>query len=425
MLRDRYDTPITTTSQAARDAYIKGVDCFLAANAGVVENLEAAIAADPGFAMAHMALARHYQMMGNRDAMKSAKEQAEALAPHASPQEQAAISALSLLLSGKVPDAYKAIREHVDAFPRDVMISQTCMGVFGLIGFSGKSDREEEQLAYSTALVPHYGDDWWFLSQHAFAQLEFGQTAEAEPVIERSLELNPAAGHSAHVRAHLYYENGEAAAGRKYLGTFYETFDRGALLHCHVSWHIALWALEQGDFATMWRVWEDNIAPGASTGPGVNTLTDSVALMYRAGLAGADVPQGRWAQLSDFASETFPKTGLAFADVHAALAHAMAGRADALQAIIDGARGPAGDVVAPLAKGFKAIAAGDWQGAEAALRPAMVEHARIGGSNAQRDLLEYALAQALMQQNRVGEARDMLAQSRPIATPENAIAGLH
>ena len=54
-----------------------------------------------------------------------------------------------------------------------------------------------------------------------------------------------------------------------------------------------------------------------------------------------------WRELSDYATQWFPSPGIAFADVHGALAHAFAGNADALAKIVDGAKGPAKDVVAP------------------------------------------------------------------------------
>ena len=58
MLTDRYGLPITTTSQAARDAYIAGADGVLAAGDTDKADLRRAIAADPDFALAHIALAR-------------------------------------------------------------------------------------------------------------------------------------------------------------------------------------------------------------------------------------------------------------------------------------------------------------------------------------------------------------------------------
>jgi len=35
MLKDQFDNPLSTTSESARNAYVKGIDLFLAADAGV------------------------------------------------------------------------------------------------------------------------------------------------------------------------------------------------------------------------------------------------------------------------------------------------------------------------------------------------------------------------------------------------------
>ena len=76
MLHDRYDNPITTSSQAARDAYIDGVDKFLAAQSGAIEAFEQAAEADPGFALAHMGLARTLQVMGRGAEAQMARQAA-------------------------------------------------------------------------------------------------------------------------------------------------------------------------------------------------------------------------------------------------------------------------------------------------------------------------------------------------------------
>ena len=59
MLTDRYDLPVSTTSAAARDAYVRGCAAKLTMFPGAVEAFDYAIAADPGFALAHAARA-HY-----------------------------------------------------------------------------------------------------------------------------------------------------------------------------------------------------------------------------------------------------------------------------------------------------------------------------------------------------------------------------
>src|SRR5262245_6453798 len=55
---DRYGLPLSTTSEAAAAAYRNGVDLMLSAWPGAAEAFDAAIAADPDFALAHVARAR-------------------------------------------------------------------------------------------------------------------------------------------------------------------------------------------------------------------------------------------------------------------------------------------------------------------------------------------------------------------------------
>jgi hypothetical protein len=405
---------------AARDAYVEGVDLTLAALDGGLAKLEEAVAHDPNFALAHIAIARHHQVWGNPAGVQAPL--AAALAVQGlTVQEASHVGAFALLMSGKVREGYMAVRAHLVDYPRDALVASTCMGVFSLIGFSGQPGREAELLAFSTSLAPHYGDDWWFTGVHAFSMMEAGQVGPAAAMIETSLKGHARNATAAHIRSHLYYENGETDAGMGYLRDWMKSYEREGLLHCHLSWHVALWALEQGDEATMWSVFDASVAPDASVSPALNVVTDSASLLYRAGLRGVDVTPERWAAVSAHAARCFPKPGLAFADVHAALAHAMAGNSEGLALIIEGAKGPAGDVVLVLAEAFKAIASGAWAAAEAHLVVALQDHARIGGSRAQRDLIEFAMASVLLRQDRSVEARQLLAIRRPVATHAGSV----
>ena len=53
MLTDRYGLELSTASTAARDAYVQASDLALTFYPGALEAYDRAIAADPGFAMAH------------------------------------------------------------------------------------------------------------------------------------------------------------------------------------------------------------------------------------------------------------------------------------------------------------------------------------------------------------------------------------
>jgi hypothetical protein len=243
---------------------------------------------------------------------------------------------------------------------------------------------------------------------HAFAQVEYGQIEKALANIERSLTVNPRNAHGAHIRAHVYYERGERAAGLAYLRDWWSSYPKASQLHCHLAWHVALWELELGRAAEAWQVYHAHLKPGASWGPPINTLTDSVSFLFRAELAGEGRNDELWRELSAYTSAAFPTPGVSFADVHGALAHALAGNDAALAQLENGARGPAADMVRSTARAFAALGRSEWAEASASLQPIIASHERIGGSRAQRDLIEYTLAVCLLRAGRGKEARAYL-----------------
>lgn len=419
---DHYGNALSTSSGAARDAYDKGVAIFLGANYGAVEAFGEAVTADPGFALGHAALARARMMAGDMADAKASIAIAQGLAAGLPAREQAHINTLALLLAGKPVETRQAVFEHVRTYPRDAMIAQLCTNVFGLIGFSGKVTREDDLLAYTEKLLPHYGEDWWMMSMHALSLCETGQIDASMSLMERSLAIEPRNANGSHFKAHAQYEAGDTNAGRIYLAGWMGDYDRRAVLHGHLSWHQALWALADGDAEDMWRVVDANVTPDASHSLPINVLTDTAAIYYRAGLAGLDVPAERWAVLSDYAARFFPETGQSFADFHAALSHAMAGQGDRLAHITDTAKGFAGDLVRPLARCFGSIAREQWSEALEQITPVLDQNVRLGGSRAQRDLIELTAVNLLLRLNRPDDARRTLANRRPELGPTPALA---
>lgn len=425
MLQDRYGNDLTTSSQTARDAYIEGVDHVLSANHGAEDAFKRAIEADPSFALAHAGLARSYQLVARGKEAVETMTVARQHTAGASEREQSHIAALDHLVSGNGAAAYKAIIAHLEDHPRDAFVAQPCTSVFGLIGFSGLAGCEAEMLAFMHRLAPHYGSDWWFDALYAFAQVEAGQTNIAVETIERSLAANPRNANGAHIKSHIHYERGETEAGYNYISEWQKDFDKRAPLHCHISWHIALWALEQGDEARAWQVMENDVMPNGAWGPPINVLTDTASFLLRSEMAGGKPRPELWKQISDYAAQLFPNTGLAFADAHAALAHAMAGNRDELERVIADAKGPAGDVVSKLGEAYRAFAKQEWADVLARLSPAMSEHERIGGSRAQRDLIEFTYLNALLKLDRAEEAERMLVMRRPTKVAAHPVHGLN
>ena len=122
--------------------------------------------------------------------------------------------------------------------------------------------------------------------------------------------------------------------------------------------------------------------------------------------------------MRDYARSTFPRPGIPFADAHAAVACAAAGDGAALDELAHelsqgaAASHQAAPTVLAIADGFSAFARADFETAIARLRPALAEHVRIGGSRAQRDLIELTLLAAYLRSGRNAEA-EAIAARRP------------
>ncbi len=100
--------------------------------------------------------------------------------------------------------------------------------------------------------------------------------------------------------------------------------------------------------------------------------------------------------------------------MHAALSHAMAGQGDRLAYIAETAKGFAGDLVQPVARAWGAIANENWSAALEELVQVMGSTERLGGSRAQRDLLELTYANVLLKLGQTEEARRCLSTRRPV-----------
>lgn len=412
-MKDRYGNELGTTSADARDAYQAGMDSLMSATPGMDAAFQKAVEADDGFALGHIALARAKQLLGRGHEAKAPLARAQELAPGASARERSQIAIFEKILTGQGAAALDAIREHMKDWPCDAMALAPATSVFGLIGFSGRVGREQEQLEILVPFEKHYGGDWWYLTQLAFAQIELGQFEEGRRNIEKALADYPKSAHAAHIHGHLFYETGEREAGLAYLTDWMKDYPRDGLMHCHNSWHLALWSMETGKHADAWRIYDDALRPGAAWGPQINVATDCPAFLLRAEMAGEPRQPERWREIADYATKWFGRPGLGFVDMHTALAYAMAGDVEVLAKFAESPRGATADLLPPMATGFSAFTAGNWQHAIGAIRPLLDTHERLGGSRAQRDLLEYVVTAAMVRDGKSGEAREFISQRRP------------
>ncbi len=423
MLTDQYGLSISTQSADARDAYVTGVNHILAATFGASEAFTRAISIDPEFALGYVGLARARMYDGDMPGAKEAISTALIHGTSLTEREAGHLAIFDLLFQGNAAVTRKAVLDHTAVHPGDILVAQIFTNIFGLIGMSGEPGRESVQLAYTTQLFNALGPDWWIMSVHGQALCEVGRLDEAMTMMEDSLAINNANANASHFKAHTLYEQGKGDVGRTYLADWIDDYDKRSLLHGHLSWHRALWALEQGDEAELWEIYENAIAPDVSHSLPINVLTDAAALLHRAEIAGLSVSGEMWRTLSEYAARVFPNPGMSFADIHSSLAHAMAGDGDRLAVLSETKTGFAADLVRPVSQAWGAIARQDWSEGLKLLTPIMADHARLGGSRAQRDLLELTYINLLLKSGHTNEAQRAIAARRPVFSQSAPVAG--
>jgi tetratricopeptide (TPR) repeat protein len=397
---------------------------------GAIEAFDRAIAADPGFALAHAAKAHALLERGDAGAAGASMAAANSLTTNLSAREASHIAFFDLLVAGEAGAALSAVLAHLKAWPRDVLVLATTAFTNGLIGSSGRTGQKRALLDLLDRLAPNWGDDWWFTAHHGMALSENGQRDAARPKIERSLSQNPRNPWAAHARAHLCYEEGDADAARAFLESWLPAYPGNGLLYSHLSWHLALGHLEAGDAAAALGLFRRAFAPDVHSGPPRGKVTDAVSFLWRWELAGHPRDTEAWCIVHDFANSAFPRAGVAFSDMHIALAQAVAGDAAALDTrdrqideLARNGRYPSGPFVPAVSRAFVAFERGDFSQAIEALEPIAAELERIGGSRAQLDLVEFTLLKAYVGADRLDDARRML-NGRHRGSSSLPVAGL-
>ncbi len=414
-LKDRYGYPLSTSSVAAAEQYNLAIERVLAGSAGQEEALGEALAADDGFALAHIAQARMHQYRGRVAEARAAAARARELGAGTSRREQQHVAAIATSIDGDNPRAAERIRDHLQEYPRDAYLLSQMTGPFSLIGFGGGPDWRRECFALLAPLAPAYGEDWWFLSAFAFLHNELEQFGAARDLAERSLKAYPRSAHTAHTVAHIAFETGDSGGGSAFLEGWMPGYPREGQMFGHLTWHHALFELAAGRYQHVLALYDSSLRPSVATGAAIITMADAAAMLWRCDLYGYTPGAERWQEVRDFGAAAFARPGVTFADLHCAFAYAATADEPGMGKLIDGlharvaeGRLPAGDVVPALAEGIAAFAHGDFASMIRLVEPYIDQIVRVGGSNAQRQVFEDTLLEAYLRAEAYDKAEALL-----------------
>ncbi|MFG2119919.1 FAD/NAD(P)-binding protein [Streptomyces sp. NPDC048710] len=422
---DGHGLALTTHAEAAA-AYRGGLDRVLKVRSGAPQAFARAVALDPGFALGHAALALLGHECGAAvdvpralaDAQRCARERADT-------RERSFVDVVTQRITGD--DGDEALVRHLRTYPADALALAAAVPT---IAFSGVSDlHDDDALGLLELTSPAYDGHWFHTSLLAFLRQEEGRLYEAGELAHRALAVEPASGHAVHALAHVHYESGAHEAGRDWLDRWVSGRGRGAVHRAHFSWHIALHELALDDPAAVRRRWFAQLAPGRVTG--MRALVDSGSLLWRARLSDSwrgELPAAD--VLESVEREVLERPATAFTALHVAVARTAAGDLPALRRLRDHALGAdlvQREVVAPLCEALAALVEERFAEAARGLDALLPVLRSVGGSAAQREVVEETLLYALVAAGRSDAARRLLdarLDRKPAPRDRRLLAGL-
>lgn len=414
--RDPLGLPLSTTSEAAT-AYNAGLERVMKVQSGAEDLLHEATELDPDFALAHAALAMLGHESGADTDVEGSLEAAHAAARRRGDDRERSLVELVGLRVKDVRDAgAKALMAHIADYPRDVLAVSAAVPT---IAFSGVTDVQQEAWDLVDGLAPAYGDHWWYISLLAFTRQDQARFDEAGLLAESALSCEPSSGHAVHAQSHVLYETGQHETGQVWLDHWVTESGRSASHGAHFSWHAALHELALGDTEAVRRRYYSQLAP--PTVCGVRSLIDSASLLWRWRVTTTDwpdafpgeaapPPMGPVLAALDHDLVTTPQTP--FVAMHAAIALAAAGEVSRLADLGAHCRrsteNTTATIVATICDALTAVSEARWVDGARQIADVLPILHKVGGSAAQRDVIEETMLLCLINSGQAEPARALL-----------------
>lgn len=428
MLRDSRDLETSAPSRAALEGFEQATSLMAGFFADPLAKIDAVLAEHPDFPLAHAFRANLMVSSSEASAVPEIRKSVAAIADSriATDRDRAHAAAATAWADGDFDLASERYDAIVKTWPRDLMALQFAHQLDFLTG-------DRDGLAATPAFVlSHWRGaalpgEGYVHGMHAFGLEENADYARAEDAGRRAVEHEPRDAWAIHAVAHVMEMQGRDRDGAQWLTARSADWAPENMLACHNWWHLALYHLERNETEAALDLYDGPIRVQGSTI--AMEMVDASAMLWRLGLRGVDVG-ARWQELADCWATQAPGF-YAFNDVHALIAFASARRhADAeatLDAMHRATRGGGANAVASeqvglrLGCGIAAFVRGDYATTVQLLASLPSVARRMGGSNAQRDLIDLTLVEAALRAG-LSDTAARLTRERLAAKPESPFA---
>lgn len=400
-IKDTQEHPLSGATAEALPAYEQAVKAFHLVCGDALGAFDTARGAAPDLVMAHLGKAWVLTMANDPGLMERAIALVETARPLArNEREEAHFAALVEVTKGSRAAAVAILDRHLMSHPFDLVAHQAAALCDGFLGrFPWVRDRSARALPRWAKDRPDYAT---MLALHAFGAEEAGDYAGAEDQSREAAELEPLSFWPHHTVSHVMEMTGRPQDGLGWMAAREKLWSTSAHTNqTHIWWHRALFHIELGQYAEALALYDGPVR--TTQRPVGNNLTNASALLWRLDLLGCDLGD-RWSELAAIWEGHADGKCLVFTDIHAAMAELgvrreaeVERRLEAMRETAHGDREAAGLyrlVGVPVVEGLLAFRRGDYRRTVELLLQTRFELWRIGGSHAQRDVVDWTLIEA-------------------------------
>jgi tetratricopeptide (TPR) repeat protein len=419
MARDQQGLALAGAPESAR-AFDRAMADYYGLTGDPVGVLKSALARDPGFALGGVGIAALFMIggfRGDHPEVMSALRAAEVGIGRASQREQNHLVASKVWARGEFSQAIMRWERILADYPTDALALRLVQDAYFFLGRSAAIRDCAERV------LPAWGRDdplaGFVLGLYAFGLEETGDLKRAEDFGREALVRNPRDAWATHALAHVMETANRHEEGVAFLKSTRADWAHAHFMAHHNGWHLALFLIEQGRFDEVLADYDRYTAPKLADDATLDRV-DASSLLWRLELAGVDVGD-RWARVASTWMAHVDDHLLAFNDLHCAFAAARSPDPDHVtrlrHSLDEYERTGSGDnrqvtseIGRPLIDGVLAFAAGDYGRAVESILPVRDGWARIGGSHAQRDVINLTLIAAVQRSGQRSLAHALVAE---------------
>jgi tetratricopeptide (TPR) repeat protein len=424
---DRWGVQVRAGDGAAVVLLDQAIEDLVALGGDPAGGAEAAIAADGELPLARVYRAYLALYASTAEGISEASAlikplEAEAGAEPLPARERHHLAAARAWADGDWQAAARALERALVANPRDLLALKVAQDLYFFLG--NRLELRDVAARVLPAWPP--SDPAWGFVQGiwAFGLEENGDYRAAEGAAENSLARNPRDVWGVHALAHVFEMEGRHEPGVSFLSSSSPDWER-SYFAVHNWWHLGLYLLELGRAGDALALYHERIRAARSTE--WLDIVDAAALLWRLSLYGTDVAGPAAALAADIADLVNVPVYI-FNDWHAVMIFGLAGEHARVARVLHANRNlarPTNRQAADraghrLLEGFAAFAAGEPETTVDLLIDIRPEAHSVGGSHAQRDVIDLTLIAAAAQSGQAALARALVAERtarKPAAAP--------